>query len=146
RVLAWSWDDTARLWDAATGQPIGEAMQHERSISGAVFNADETRILTWSADNTARLWDAATTEPIGEPMRHEAEVWNAAFSGDGNRVLTSSKDNTARLWDSVTAKPIGQEMRHDLGDSIYTIYGPGGHKKGVFGSIFTRDGRCILTW
>jgi WD40 repeat protein len=146
RILTWSWDDTARLWNVVTAQPIGDPMRHEGSISGAVFNADESRILTWSDDNTARLWDTETIQPIGEPMRHEADVWDALFSADGSRVLTRSEDNTARLWDSVTAQPIGEPMRHDLGESIFTIYGHGGYKKGVLGTIFNGDGSRILTW
>ena len=48
RILTWSDDKTARLWDAGTGQPLGPALQHEDAVRGAVFSRDESRILTWS--------------------------------------------------------------------------------------------------
>ena len=32
RVVTASWDKTARLWDAASGKPIGEPMKHENQV------------------------------------------------------------------------------------------------------------------
>ena len=65
RIVTASNDKTARLWDAATGAPIGEAMKHEGQVWSAAFSPDGTRIVTASDDNTARLWDAATGAQIG---------------------------------------------------------------------------------
>ena len=56
RVLTWSRDGTARLWDAATGQQQGPALRHEGTVGGAAFSPDQRRVLTWS-EGTARLWD-----------------------------------------------------------------------------------------
>ena len=55
RVLSWSNDYTARLWDAATGKQIGPSLTHEDYVNGAEFSRDEKRILTFSNDKTARL-------------------------------------------------------------------------------------------
>ena len=58
RILTWSGDNTARLWDARTGKALGPGAASTRTkFSGAQFSRDESRILTWSEDNTARLWD-----------------------------------------------------------------------------------------
>lgn len=43
-------------------------LKHDRDVSGAVFNHDETRILTWSKDGTARLWDTTIDEDF--PKQH----------------------------------------------------------------------------
>jgi WD40 repeat protein len=61
RILTWSDDGTARLWDARTGQPLGPALQHKGSVTGALFSHDESRILTWSDDGTARIWPIKST-------------------------------------------------------------------------------------
>ena len=71
RILTWSDDNTARLWDVATGKEVVAPLRHEDGVRGAAFNGDESRILTWSADNTARLWDAATGKEVVAPLRHE---------------------------------------------------------------------------
>jgi len=90
-----------RIWDAATGQPIGEPLKgHDGAVWSAAFSPDGKRIVTTSADKTARVWDAATGQPIGEPLKgHEDAVNSAAFSPDGKRIVTASDDKTARVWD-----------------------------------------------
>ena len=85
-------ENTARLWDAASGKPIGEPMKHESAVTSAQFSPDGQRVVTASHDKTARLWDAATGKPIGEPMKHESAVTSAQFSPDGQRVVTASGD------------------------------------------------------
>jgi hypothetical protein len=59
RILSWSWDNTLRLWDAATGAAIGEPLRHEGPVNGAVYSPDGKRILSWSDDKTLRLWDTS---------------------------------------------------------------------------------------
>ncbi|MCP4655977.1 MAG: hypothetical protein GY856_11225, partial [bacterium] len=81
RVLTWSSDNTARLWDAATGEAIGPAFEHQDLVRGALFNGDESRVLTWSDDNTTRLWDAATGEAIGPTLEHQGPVEGDRKSG-----------------------------------------------------------------
>ena len=108
-----SWDKTARLWDAASGKPVGELMKHEGMVFSAEFSPNGQRVVTASADKTARLWDAASGKPVGELMKHEDVVNSAEFSPDGQRVVTASWDKTARLWDAISGKPIGEPMKHE---------------------------------
>ena len=71
RILTWSADGTARLWDVATGDPLTPPLKHESWVGGAPFSHDESRILTWSEDGTARLWEAATGDPLTPPLGHK---------------------------------------------------------------------------
>ena len=60
RVLTGSYDNTARLWDAATGAAVATLEGHSGYVLAVAFSPDGKRVLTGSDDNTARLWDAAT--------------------------------------------------------------------------------------
>ena len=92
RIVTASDDKTARIWDAATGKPIGEPLKgHDDVVWSAAFSPDGKRIVTASSDKTARIWDAATGKPIGEPLEgHDEDVMSAAFSPDGKRIVTAS--------------------------------------------------------
>jgi WD40 repeat protein len=91
-------DNTARLWDAAAGKPLGTPMMHDGPVLAVAFSPDGTKIATASADNTARLWDVATGRPLSPPMKHDGQVFRVAFSPDGAKIATASADNTARIW------------------------------------------------
>src|SRR5262249_25929636 len=55
-VLTGSQDNTARLWQAATGKPLGEALRHQGWVVAVAFSPDGKLALTGGADETARLW------------------------------------------------------------------------------------------
>jgi len=129
-ILTGSADKTARLWDAATGRPLGQPMEHSGVVQSVAFSPDGKTILTGGDDKTARFWDAATGRPLGHPMAHLDSVLSVAFRPDGKTILTGSRDKTARLWNTVTRRPIGLPMEHS--DWVLSV-------------AFSPDGKTILT-
>ncbi len=53
-------DKTARLWDAATGTPIGPHLRLAEGVMRIALCPDGRTALTSSFGNTAQLWEAAT--------------------------------------------------------------------------------------
>jgi WD40 repeat protein len=117
RVVTASWDRTARIWDARTGEPIGKPLQHAGSVVAAAFDPKGERVVTASWDTTARIWDVRTGEPIGKPLQHADTVRAAAFHPTGGWVVTATADNTACIW---RTPPTGQA----LVDEILKALGP----------------------
>jgi RNA polymerase sigma factor (sigma-70 family) len=129
-ALTASSDQTARLWEVATGKPLGPPLRHQGSVKAATFSPDGTMVLTGSGDHTAQLWDARTGKPLGAPLRHQEGVEAGAISPDGRTVLTGSLDKTARLWDVATRRPLSPPLRHE--DMVYVV-------------AFSHDGKTVLT-
>ena len=120
RIVSGSCDKTVRLWDADTGQPIGQPLTgHTDEVNSVAFSPDGTRIVSGSDDNTVRVWDADTGQPIGQPLTgHTDEVNSVAFSPDGTRIVSGSGDKTVRLWDADTGQPIGEPLTGHT-DEVY---------------------------
>jgi WD40 repeat protein len=175
RIVTASWDKTARIWDAATGKPIGEPLKgHADRVVSAAFSPDGRRIVTASEDKTARMWDAATGQPISVFKGHADAVYSASFSPDGRRIVTGSDDNTARIWDAATGQPIGEPLKGHAGCVYSAAFSPDGtrivtafggetagiwdavtgqpigeplrgHSDSLYGAAFSPDGRRIVT-
>jgi eukaryotic-like serine/threonine-protein kinase len=123
-------DKIARLWNAATGEPIGQPLTHQESVFAVAFAPDGKTVLTGSQDDTARLWAAATGRPFSQPLRQAGDVRAVAFSPDGNTVFTGGDDPNARLWDIATGQPTGPTFVH---------------RATVSAAAFSPDGKAILT-
>ena len=104
--------NTARLWNAQTGAPRGEPLQHDGEVNSVEFSPDAHTVVTRSG-KSARLWNAQSGAPRGEPLQHDGRVTAVAFSPDGQTVLTGSDDTTARLWNALTGAPRGKPLQHD---------------------------------
>ena len=90
-----------RLWDADTGQPVGQPLTGHTDCGDqrGVQPRRQAHRLRQLATTTVRLWDADTGQPVGQPLTgHTDAVSSVAFSPDGTRIVSGSADNTVRLW------------------------------------------------
>jgi WD40 repeat protein len=52
-VLTGSWDRTARLWNAESGQAVGEPLEHEDPVGAVAVSGDGQLLVTGSRDGAA---------------------------------------------------------------------------------------------
>jgi eukaryotic-like serine/threonine-protein kinase len=104
--------NAARLWDAATGKPLGPRLTHAAPVTALAFSPDGNTLLTWDAERTVCRWDAATGKHLGHQtfVSEGPEGAWATFSPNGRTVLVRSLQS-ARLWDVATGKPVGQPLQ-----------------------------------
>lgn len=131
---------TARLWNPATGEAVGEPMQHTGLISQAIFSPDGSTALTITIhDETGtskvQLWNARTGKALGDPMKSARLFSQAGFSPDGARIATivlSSNllSSSVQIWDAATGRLPGPPMQH--ASRVHRV-------------VFSPDGRKIVT-
>ena len=100
-LVTCGYDQTARLWDTATGRLYGPVIQHEDHVYAAAFSPDGRLLATASRDQTVQLhWvNGGRLWPMTKAIRHDFSVNGAAFVDDGQTLLTSSRDGVLRYWD-----------------------------------------------
>ena len=101
-VVTASNNNTAKIWDAATGQCL-QTLQHNEGVNSAQFSSDNKLVVTASSDRTAKVWDAATGQCL-QTLQHSNLIRSAQFSSDNNLVVTASGDHTAKVWDAATGQ------------------------------------------
>jgi WD40 repeat protein len=129
KVVTASYDNTARIWDATSGDTIYILAGHTNSLITAKFSSDGTKVVTASYDDTARIWDVSNGSSLFT-LGHTNSVSYAEFSPDGTKVVTASYDDTAKIWNAIN------------GTLIFNL---SGHTNTVYDAKFNPNGTKIIT-
>ena len=106
RIVTGSLDQTAKLWDAASGKELLSLGGHSGSLTSAGFSRDGQRIVSGSLDQTAKLWQASS-EGQAESWRKEeqkaaeflaAKLLERAAAVEGDRVLRAHDPGAIKDW------------------------------------------------
>jgi WD40 repeat protein len=103
RLATASYDQTARVWDAASGKPAFPALRHAAPVDEAQFSADGRRLLTTSSDGSIRLWDLPSGN--GERLRISHRIKSRTqvrFSPNGQRILVFGERGVVRVSEART--------------------------------------------
>lgn len=119
QIATASQNNTAKFWDATTGQPLFILAGHTAPVNSIAYNPDGTRVATASDDYTAKLWDPVTGEELLTFSGHRDAVFDIAFSPDGRRLATASNDGTAKVWEVETGKELLTFSGHE--DAVFDV-------------------------
>jgi WD40 repeat protein/serine/threonine protein kinase len=172
RIVTGSWDQTAKVWEAASGRELLSLKGHSAPIWCVAFSPDGNWIVTGSWDGTAKVWDAASGRELRRLNGHTKPIRSVAFSSHGQWIVTGSWDQTAKVWEaasgqlqrtfegtsgnvsSVAFSPDGQRIVTGLGDRTAKVWDAvsgrelftlKGHGDQVRSAAFSRDGKWIVT-
>jgi WD40 repeat protein/serine/threonine protein kinase len=122
--------DTARLWDAISGQELLTLKVSTDPVVSVAVTPDGQRIATGGEDGKARLWDAVRGREILTLEGRAHRILSVALTPDGQRVVTGGWEGTVKLWDAVR----GDQLREFAG-----------HTGRVFCVAATPDGQRIIS-
>ena len=107
-LLTGSLDNTARLWDIASGKEIRRFTGHTAAVYAVDFTPDGHYAITGSADRSARVWDLTSPLEADTLEGQISFVYAVDFSPDGSRIFTGSADGTGRLWDATSRQVVAE--------------------------------------
>src|SRR5262249_21304938 len=105
--------DTAQVWDAASGKPIGEPIKHQATTQEKAQNSGLAAAVGQLQATIKSLGKGQLSGLLAIQAQMKALVKSAEFSPDGQRVVTASGD-MAQVWDAASGKPIGEPMKRGL--------------------------------
>jgi WD40 repeat protein/transcriptional regulator with XRE-family HTH domain len=138
RLATTSLDNTARVWDAATGQALF-TITATQYFFGVDFSPDG-RLLATSvpAENTVAIWDATTGRPLLTFTQTE-RVYDVGFSPDGAELAGVLADSDAvQLWRLAPA-------RGENAITARAVLSFTGHTAAVHNFAFSTDGARLAT-
>ncbi|MDD7966571.1 P-loop NTPase fold protein [Actinomycetospora lemnae] len=130
RVVSGGQDGSVRVWDMATGVPVGDPwIGHKGGVRSVAVSPDGSRVLSGGEDGSVRVWDLATGVPVGDPwLGHQGRVLSVAVSPDSSWVFTGSQDGSVRVWELATGVPVGDPWLGHQGRVLSVAVSPDGSR------------------
>ena len=116
-LVSGSDDNTARLWDVASGKELLSFEGHTDRVISVKFFHNDLYLISGSEDNTAKIWNCKTGKLVFDLKGHTERIKAVNLSLDEKLAITSSGDNTAKIWNTETGR-----LLHTLSVQQWGIY------------------------
>jgi WD40 repeat protein len=91
-LVSGGWDNTVRLWDAATGEPCA-TLPHPGVVRSLAYGPDGLWLVSGTdGDDRLRIWDVATARVRQEIQSPDGIFQMVSISPDGRRVAATASD------------------------------------------------------
>jgi hypothetical protein len=88
-----------RVWNAATGKPLGPPAPAEQpGATCFAFSPDGRLVVVGHKDGTAQLWEVPAARPLGAAVAQPLGVAGVAFRPGGKAFITVAADGSVREW------------------------------------------------
>jgi WD40 repeat protein len=67
--------DTAKIWEAATGDEILTFNGHTSGVIGVNFSPDGTKVVSGSSDDTVKIWELNAIEETISNLNHQTRYY-----------------------------------------------------------------------
>jgi WD40 repeat protein len=159
-----------KIWNSYSGEMIHSFSLESEAISSAVFNKNGSLLLIGSPDY-AILYEIGSGRILKRFEGHENMLHSAIFSPDESMIITATHNGIVKLWSMKSGKlshsfrvserglysfaihPDGNSLLFSLADGFSLLTNLNGdviqmlkgHNGAVLSSVFSKDGKNILT-
>src|SRR5262245_55333610 len=128
-LLATASEDAAvRVWEVASGMPVGEPLYgHIGKVKALAFGRDERQLVTAGTDDAVVLWDALRGTVVYS--FDTRSLFDIDLSADGS-LLAVATSRKVEIWDLATRS------------RRWTLLG---HTNAIMRVRFSADSRCVAT-
>jgi WD40 repeat protein/predicted Ser/Thr protein kinase len=123
-IASGGWDNTVRLWDAATGRQCA-TLPHPGIVPSLAFGPDGSWLVSGSlSDDRLRIWDVATAHLRREIQSPAGSCRSLAVSPDGRRLAATAWDPKVKCHFFVGDVASGESLFEAEGSAL--VYSPDG--------------------
>lgn len=138
RIATAGRDQTAKVWDAETGQELFNLSDHTRTITSIAFSPDGNMLATGGEDGFVILWNMETGGRLSV-LNGNSAVRDLAFNPAGDRLATVNADQTVRIWSIKARDSLFKLFDHRVELTAVT-YNPDGSRFATVGA----DSRVVI--
>jgi WD40 repeat protein len=146
-----SFDKTAKLWRADTGELARTFSGHAQAVVDLAFSPDSQLLATGSDDSSVKLWQPSDGSLLRSLTGGSEHVYAVAFSPDGRWLASGSRERGAigTLWRQVAGDRLspgrGRNLRLWRSRDGELQQALAGHAGDVHSVAFSPDGQWLAS-
>ncbi len=93
RLVTYGTDKTIRIWNALTGESVGDVIELDSEVHEVAFSPDGNRVATRSGARVVRLWDSNSGKPVSDSLWTKGFYEGAGIRQVGGGFLQTGNGN-----------------------------------------------------
>ncbi|MCA9974023.1 MAG: WD40 repeat domain-containing protein, partial [Anaerolineales bacterium] len=131
RLASAGWDETVRVWDAASGEALF-VLRGDDQYNAVAWSPDGARLAAATWIPVIEVYDVESRRKVAEVAGHEDYVSALAWSPDGARLASAAADRRVIVWETAEWTP-RRELPAQVGTPACVAWSPDGGRLAVCG-------------
>jgi WD40 repeat protein len=111
-------DQTARIWDIATGQELHKLGGFRCAVKAVAFSPNGRLLAASGNDGVLKLWDVKTGKELKSLVHLDSpdidmSTYAFVFNRDGKQIYAGNGDGTISVWDVASGKETRNWKAHE---------------------------------